>query len=57
VPTILSPVQLRLLLARTAVFEYIEVWYSQQRRHSSLGYGSPAAFELQAAMRDISPAA
>ena len=24
--------------ARTAVFEYIEVWYNRQRRHSSLGY-------------------
>jgi putative transposase len=33
--------------ARTAVFEYIEVWYNQQRRHSSLGYLSPAAYELQ----------
>jgi len=33
--------------ARTAVFEYIEVWYNQQRRHSSLGYLTPAAFELQ----------
>jgi putative transposase len=43
--------------ARTAVFEYIEVWYNQQRRHSSLGYLSPAAFEQQAAMRELSPAA
>jgi len=34
-------------LARTAVFEYIEVWYNRQRRHSSLGYLSPAAYELQ----------
>lgn len=33
--------------ARTAVFEYIEVWYNQQRRHSSLGYLSPAAYERQ----------
>ena len=33
--------------ARTAVFEYIEVWYNRQRRHSSLGYLSPAAYELQ----------
>ena len=33
--------------ARTAVFEYIEVWYNQQRRHSSLGYLSPVAYELQ----------
>lgn len=33
--------------ARTAVFEYIEVWYNRQRRHSSLGYLSPVAHELQ----------
>jgi transposase InsO family protein len=43
--------------ARTAVFEYIEVWYNQQRRHSSLGYLSPAAFELQARMRELTTAA
>lgn len=44
--------------ARTAVFEYIEVWYNQQRRHSSLGYLSPAAFELQQArMRELTTAA
>jgi len=33
--------------ARTAVFEFIEVWYNRQRRHSSLGYLSPVAYELQ----------
>lgn len=33
--------------ARTAVFEYIEVWYNRQRRHSSLGYLSPVAYELR----------
>jgi putative transposase len=31
--------------ARTAVFEWIEVWYNRKRRHSSLGYLSPEAFE------------
>lgn len=31
--------------ARSSVFEYIEVFYNQQRRHSALGYLSPAAFE------------
>ena len=31
--------------ARTAVFEYIEVFYNRRRRHSSLGYLSPAAYE------------
>ena len=35
--------------ARTAVFEYIEVWYNQQRRHSSLGYQSPLDYEQQLA--------
>ena len=33
--------------ARTAVFEFIEVWYSRERLHSSLGYLSPVAYELQ----------
>ena len=32
-------------LARQAIFEYIEVWYNRQRRHSALGYLSPCAFE------------
>jgi len=31
--------------ARTAVFEFIEVFYNRQRLHSSLGYRSPWAFE------------
>lgn len=31
--------------ARHSIFEYVEVWYNRQRRHSSLGYLSPAAFE------------
>jgi putative transposase len=30
---------------RQSIFEYIEVWYNRQRRHSSLGYVSPEAFE------------
>jgi transposase InsO family protein len=34
--------------ARQEVFEYIEVWYNRQRRHSSLGYVSPVEFERQA---------
>lgn len=28
-----------------ALFEFIEIWYNRQRRHSSLGYRSPAQFE------------
>jgi transposase InsO family protein len=31
--------------ARRAVFEYIEVFYNRQRRHSTLGYLSPAKYE------------
>lgn len=31
--------------ARRAIFDYIEVWYNRQRRHSALGYLSPCAFE------------
>jgi putative transposase len=28
-----------------AIFEYIEVYYNRQRRHSTLGYRSPAEYE------------
>lgn len=31
--------------AQAAIFEYIEVFYNVQRRHSSLGYVSPAEYE------------
>ena len=31
--------------ARAAVVEYIEVFYNTKRRHSSLGYLSPAEYE------------
>jgi len=31
--------------ARSALFEYIEVFYNPRRRHSALGYKSPAEFE------------
>jgi putative transposase len=32
-------------LAEAALLEYIEVFYNHQRRHSSLGYESPAGYE------------
>ncbi|MET0234796.1 MAG: integrase core domain-containing protein [Kibdelosporangium sp.] len=32
-------------LAHKAIFAYIEGWYNTRRRHSSLGYLSPAAYE------------
>jgi putative transposase len=31
--------------AKTAIFEYIEVFYSRQRGHSYLGYLSPVDFK------------
>jgi putative transposase len=31
--------------ARRSIFEYVEVFYNRQRRHSALGYRSPVAFE------------
>jgi putative transposase len=34
-------------LARTTIFEYLEVWYNRQRLHSTLGYYSPSDFEQQ----------
>ncbi len=34
--------------AQSAIFEYIEVYYHRKRRHSSLGYLSPAEYENQA---------
>jgi len=31
--------------ARQEIFAYIETWYNRERRHSSLGYRSPVAYE------------
>jgi len=33
--------------ARSSVFAWIECWYNRRRRHSSLGYLSPEAFEAR----------
>lgn len=33
--------------ARRKLFEYLEIFYNRVRRHSSLGYKSPVAFEKQ----------
>jgi transposase InsO family protein len=35
--------------AKMALFDYIEVFYNQRRRHSTLGQVSPAVFERRAA--------
>lgn len=35
----------------SAIFEYLEAWYNPRRRHSALGYLSPAAFEAAEATR------
>ena len=34
--------------ARTAIFEYIEIFYNRQRLHQTLGYLSPVEFERRA---------
>ena len=34
--------------AKMALFDYIEVFYNQRRRHSTLGQISPAAYERRA---------
>jgi putative transposase len=33
--------------AKSALFEFIEVWYNRQRRHSAIEYLSPAEYEKQ----------
>ena len=36
--------------AKQEIFEYLEVFYNRQRRHSTLGYQSPAEYEATAAV-------
>lgn len=38
--------------AKTAIFEYIEVYYNRIRRHSSLGYISPIEYEKQGCQKN-----
>jgi putative transposase len=37
--------------AKRELFTYLEVFYNQRRRHSTIGYRSPAAYERQARSR------
>ncbi len=39
--------------AELAIFDYIETFYNPRRRHSSLGYLSPVAFEKLQLRKDI----
>ena len=39
--------------ARASLFEYIEVFYNRQRRHSAIGYVSPSQFEIAAFKRKM----
>ncbi len=41
--------------ARTSVFEFIELFYNRERRHSSLGYLSPSEYE-QAILKEVAVA-
>lgn len=43
--------------AKAKIFDYIEVFYNQKRRHSSLGYISPAEYERRTLAKVMSIAA
>ncbi len=43
--------------AKQAIFDYIEVFYNRQRRHSSLGYLTPHEFKLQFRQKEAVKAA
>ena len=38
--------------ARASLFEYINVYYNRQRRHSTIGYMTPEKFEATMATMD-----
>jgi transposase InsO family protein len=42
---------------RRAVFNYIEGWYNTRRLHSSLGYLSPAQYEMRIHRQAVAQAA
>lgn len=42
--------------ARRAIFDFVGVWYNRERRHSTLGYLSPARYE-QRLLAQSAPAA
>ena len=39
---------------RTGLFEYIEIFYNRQRRHSALGYDNPSHYELLSQRMNVS---
>lgn len=39
---------------RTGLFEYIEIFYNRQQRHSSLGYAAPAGYESKFYQSNVS---
>lgn len=43
--------------ARSDIFEYVEVFYNRERRHSALGYLSPAEYEARHAAASTLPQA
>jgi hypothetical protein len=38
---------------RTEIFDYIEIFYNRQRRHSTLGQLSPAQYEMMMMSQDL----
>lgn len=40
--------------AKTGIFEYIEIFYNRERRHSAIGYVSPHEYEMKFKQRNVS---